>query len=66
LGVGVSPVFFNFYGTQKLFGFFGVVPKIRCKGFFFFLNYFVKLTVDVKDASSTPASAPEDLSTGLM
>lgn len=41
-------------GTQVFddyLGFPGVVPKIRCKGFFFFVGNFYKLGINVKDTS---------------
>lgn len=49
------------FGTQVFndyFGFFGVVPKVRGEGFFFFVGNFYQLPVDVKDTSSAHQGAP--------
>jgi len=49
-----------FLGTQvsdNNFGFLGVVPKIRCKGFLFLVGYLNKFLIDVKDTSLTHQGA---------
>jgi hypothetical protein len=45
----------------EYFGFFGFVPKIGCKGLFFFVGNFYKLGINVKDTSSTHQGAPQYL-----
>jgi hypothetical protein len=52
-GKGIGPVFFLFDLAQDLFGFFGIVPEIRCVGALFEFAYLVGLLVEVKDASLT-------------
>jgi len=45
-------LFFVFHGCQYFFGILWPVPKIGTKGYGLFCVQFVKLLVDVKDASS--------------
>jgi hypothetical protein len=64
-GIAFFKIFDPFlFGTEVFnndFGFFGVVPKGRRKGFFFFVGNFYKLGINVKDTSSTHQGAPQYL-----
>ncbi|MFT5941452.1 MAG: hypothetical protein ACI9Q4_000704, partial [Sediminicola sp.] len=48
-----NPLFFGLYQFHMGLGFLRIVPKIRLKCFFFFVFYFDKLCIYVKDTSLT-------------
>jgi len=52
-----DPFFFRAKVSNEDFCFTGVVPKVGSKGFFFFVGYFDKLGINVKDTSSTHRGA---------
>ena len=57
----VYPLFFGTQVFYYYFGFFGIVPKVRSKSFFFFVGDFNQFGINVKDTSSTHQGAPQYL-----
>ena len=48
-----NPFFLRTKVSNNQFCFFGIVPKVWCKGLFLFVGYLDKFGIDVKDTSST-------------
>lgn len=53
----VYPFFLGTDIFNNKFRFFGVIPKVRCKGFLFFVGNLYLFFIDVKDTSLTHQGA---------
>jgi hypothetical protein len=56
----VNPLLRASQFTHELFRFFGVIPKIGVKGFFFFISNINASRINVKDTSSALQGALSD------